>query len=68
MYNGDEKKHNYYLMEKIRQKACNVSKHRNYNAWDKKVLKFVLHKDKNGLPLYQRTKAVQSFPQTTVKK
>jgi len=54
MYNGGEKKNNYYVRKKIHQKACNGSKHRNFNACDKKSPEVCATKRYKWLSHYQK--------------
>jgi hypothetical protein len=61
MYKGGEKKNNYYVRKKIHHKACNGSKHRNFNACDKKSSEFVLQKDTIGLPVIRETIPIKAL-------
>jgi len=57
VYNGGEKKNNYYVRKKIHQKACNGSKHRNFNACDKKKSS----EDINCLPTTRETIPIKAL-------
>jgi len=61
VYNGGQKKNNYYARKKIHQKPCNKYKHRNFNACDKKSSEVVLQKDINCLPITRETIPIKAL-------